>query len=78
MTLKTHVTENKENIRIASQTLSRIRCRDWGLFDGRGCSVVKAPLEVPNLLKALSGPGLEAGRVGLSDDLRHLLGGTHP
>ncbi len=39
---------------------------------------MKAPLEVSNLLKALGGPGLEAGRVGLSDDLRHLLGGTHP
>ncbi len=39
---------------------------------------MKAPLEVLNLLEALSGPGLEAGLVGLSDDLHHLLIGTHP
>ena len=38
---------------------------------------MKAPLEVLNLLEALSGPGLEAGLVGLSDDLRHLQKRTH-
>ena len=38
---------------------------------------MKAPLEVPNLLKALAGPGLEAGLVELSDDLRHLQKRTH-
>jgi hypothetical protein len=78
LTLKTHVTENKENIRIVSPTLSQTRCKDSGLFDGANCNVVKAPLEDLNLMKVLSGPGLEAGLVGLSDDLRHLQRRTHP
>ena len=72
--LKTNVTENK--VRIVSPTLSRTRCKDLGLFDGANCNVVKAPLEDLSL-KVLIGQGLEAGLVGLSDDLRHLQKRTH-
>ncbi len=64
MALKTHVTENKENIKIVSQTLSRTRCKGSGLFDGANCSVV-VPEELLALLKAPGGPELEAGLIRL-------------